>query len=147
MNEELNEIDRSSELPIKYKFNTKKIERVLSIFIFALFFITFNKSLSSPLVIIYYVSSGICILYYILYYRKKTAYVILEDDSIIVARGIFLKDEKIKANSIRKVNVLDKKIEIVFTKEDAEDNVSIFNILLEEKDRASITAYLKSKQI
>lgn len=142
MNEEFDEINKSAVLPIKYKFNTKKIEKVLTLIFFGLFFITFSSSLFSPLSIIYYVSSIICILYYILVYRRKTIYVILDEDSIIIARGIFLKGEKIKINSIKKVYVLDKKIEIVFTKEDTEDNVIIFNFLLEESDRAAIAKYL-----
>ena len=146
MNEELNEIGKSAVLPVKCKFFTKKIEKVLTLIFLVLFFITFDKSLFSPLSIVLYISSIICISYYILFYRKKTAYVTLEDDSITIARGIFLKDEKIETDSIKKIYVLDKKIEIVFAKEDAEDNVSIFNILLEEKDRAIITTYLQSKQ-
>lgn len=147
MNEELNEIDKSAMLPVKCKFFTKKIEKVLTLIFLVLFFITLDKSLFSPLSIVIYILSIICILYYILFYRKKTAYVILEDDSITISRGIFLKDEKIETNSIKKVYVLDKKIEIVFTKEDAEDNVTIFNILLEENDRAAIAKYLQSKQM
>ncbi len=147
MNKELNEIDKSAGMPVKCKFSTKKIEKVLTLFFLALFFITFNQSFLSPLSIFLYTSSIICILYYILFYRKKTAYVILEDDSIIIARGIFLKDEKIKTDLIKKVYVLDKKIEIAFTKEGADDNVNIFNILLEENDIAAIAKYLQGKQI
>lgn len=143
MNEEFNEIEKSAILPVKYKFSTKKIERVLTLIFLALFFITFDKSLLSPLSIVLYVMTGICILYYVIYYRKNTAYVTIEDDSVTVARGLFLKDEKISNDSIKKVNVLGKKIEILFTKEDTEDNVSIFNILLEEKDRAAMTTHLQ----
>jgi hypothetical protein len=83
-------------------------------------------------------------LYYFIWYKKRTVYVITRDDSIIVARGFFLKSEEIKNDSIKKVNALDKKIEISFIKGGIEDRVSIFNILLEDKDRDAIISYLRS---
>lgn len=139
-----NEPVKEAQTPAKYKFYTKKIERPLMIIFLLLFLITFDQNLTTPILIIFYTASILCILYYFILFRKKTAYVIVEKDCITIARGISLKDEEIKNDSIKKVNVLDKKIEILFSKEGVEDKVSIYNILLESNDRNSFKAHLLS---
>ena len=141
MEEQLKKTDAS--LP-NYQFYTKKVEKILTVIFMLLFFVSFSQSMFSIYTIAFYGFALIVLLYYFIYFRKKKAYVIIKDDSIIVSRGFFLKSEEIKNIYINKVNILDKKIGISFIKDGTEDVVSIFNILLENKDKDAIISYLRS---
>lgn len=128
---------------LEYQYNSKKVERILSLILLALFFISLDKSIFSLYTILFYAIIFVCLLYYFIWFRKKPAYVTIKGDSTIISRGFFLQPEEIKNDAVKKVNITDKKVVVLFLKNGVEDKVSIFNILLDAKDKDAVINHLK----
>lgn len=127
-----------------YDFYIKRVENALTVVFIILFLLSFKESFLSLYSIIFYVLGAICVLYYFIFFKKRTTYVIITENTVAVASGFFFKMEQIRKDAIKKVNVLDNKIELIYSKDGLENRANIFNLLLEDAKRKTLADRLKN---
>lgn len=124
----------------EFNFKMDKIERYVSFAVFLIFFLSFSGKNGGFWTLVLFAVTIVIMAYYFIWYRKKPAYVVLENERITVHPPLFYKPIQVSRDSVKKVNVSDKKIELVYGDS---KTISVYAIMLDVNGWKELSTYLK----
>ena len=130
----------------KFDFKMDKVEKYASIGLMVIFLASFTDMGSLIWTILLFAIAALVFAYYFKWYRKKPAYILIENEDITIHPPLFFKPQRFKKQDIRQLKVMDKKLEVVYDTQGADNSISIYSILLQQEEMKELTGLLKPEE-